>query len=113
MQDESKASLISLGNKLSPEEIQLIKDYRAGRNNKVAEVKRVYPEAITGLINWMEQNFHDIDSFVITFKLKDKEIWTAHHTESYYEALAISMWGLDTIQKLGEDFVPSKAGDAR
>ena len=112
MQDELKASLVSLGNKLSPEEIQLVADYRAGRR-KLADIKRIYPEAITGLINWMEQNFHDIDSFVITFKLKDKEMWTVHHTDSYYEALAISTWGLDTIQKLGEDFIPSKVGDAK
>lgn len=76
------------------------------------KVKRLYPGAVNGLINWMEDNFHDIDSFVVTFKLKDQTSMTVHHTESYFEALAIAMLNLDTIQKLGEDFAPSKAGDA-
>jgi hypothetical protein len=78
----------------------------------MAEVKRIYPEAVSGLINWMEDNFHDIDSFVITFLMKDKTTMTVHHTDSYFNALALAMFNLDTIQKLGEDFTPSKAGDA-
>jgi hypothetical protein len=74
------------------------------------KVGRIYPEAITGTINWMEDNFHEIDSFVVTFKLKDKTSMTIHHTESYFEALAIAMLNLDTIQKMGDDFTPSKGG---
>ena len=82
-----------------------------GVSANMNQIKRIYPGGINGLINWMEENFHDIDSFVVTFKLKDKTSMTVHHTDSYYEALAIAMLNLDTIQKLGEDFTPSKAGE--
>lgn len=78
-----------------------------------SNVKRIYPEAITGTINWMEENFHEIDSFVVTFRLKDKTSMTIHHTDSYFEALAIAMLNLDTIQRMSGDFTPSKkAGDS-
>ena len=78
----------------------------------MSQIKRIYPGGVNGLINWMEENFHDIDSFVVTFKLKDKTSMTVHHTDSYFEALAIAMLNLDTIQKMGEDFISSKkAGD--
>lgn len=78
-----------------------------------SKVVRIYPEAITGLINWMEQNFHDIDSFVVTFMLKDGSSMTVHHTSSYFEALGIAAYTIDTIQQLGAsgEFVPSK-GDS-
>ena len=74
----------------------------------MAEVKRIYPDAVNGLINWMEDNFHEIDSFVVTFLMKDKTTMTVHHTDSYFNALALAAFNLDTIQKLGEDFVSSK-----
>lgn len=74
------------------------------------KVVRLYPEAISGLINWMEDNFHNIDSFVVTFMLKDGGSMTVHHTSSYFEALGIAAYTTDTIQQLGADgeFVPSK-----
>lgn len=74
------------------------------------KVTRIYPEAITGTIKWMEENFHDIESFVVTFMLKDGESMTVHHTSSYFEALGIAAYTTDTIQQLGAngDFVPSK-----
>lgn len=75
------------------------------------KVVRIYPEAITGTIKWMEDNFHDIDSFVVTFMLKDGTSMTIHHTSSYFEALGIVAYTTDAIQRLGGDFVPSK-GDS-
>jgi len=77
------------------------------------KVQRICPEAITGLINWMEENFHDIDSFVVTFMLKDKTSMTIHHTSSYFEALGIAAYTTDVITQLGAsgEFVPSK-GDS-
>lgn len=77
------------------------------------KVRRIYPEPVTGLINWMEENFHDIDSYVVTFMLKDGSSMTVHHTSSYFEALGIAAYTTYTIQQLGADdeFVPSK-GDS-
>lgn len=72
------------------------------------KVIRICPEAITGTIKWMEDNFHDIDSFVMTFMLKDGASMTIHHTSSYFEALGIAAYTTDAIQRLGGDFVPSK-----
>lgn|GEM_PF-1617951 len=76
------------------------------------EVKRIYPGAVNGLINWMEENFHDIDSFVVTFRMKDQTSMTIHHADSYYEALAIAALNMDTIQRMSGDFVPSKGGES-
>lgn len=77
------------------------------------KVVRIYPEAISGLIHWMEEHSHEIDSFVATFMLKDNDSMTVHHTTSYFEALGIAAYTTDTIQQLGADgkFVPSK-GDS-
>lgn len=74
------------------------------------KVVRIYPEAITGTIKWMEDNFHDIDSFVVTFMLKDGTSVTIHHTSSYFEALGIAAYTTDTIQRLEaeDEFIPSK-----
>jgi len=74
------------------------------------KVQRICPDAITGLIKWMEYNFHDIDMFVVTFLLKDGTSMTVHHTSSYFEALGIAAYTTDVIQQLGAcgEFVPSK-----
>lgn len=74
------------------------------------KVRRMAAEAITGTIKWMEDNFHEIDAFVVTFMLEDGTSMTIHHTSSYFEALGIAAYTTDTIQSLeAEDlFYPSK-----
>jgi hypothetical protein len=80
----------------------------------MSEFKRISPGAVNGLIHWMEDNFHDIESYVVTFMLKDGTSMTVHHTSSYFEALGISAYTTDVIQQLGAsgEFIPSKEGDA-
>lgn len=55
----------------------------------MAEVKRIYPEAKTALINWIEENFHDIDSYIFTCRLKDGTSMTVHDVDSFIEALGM------------------------
>ncbi|MGN7043379.1 hypothetical protein [Bacillus safensis] len=69
----------------------------------MGKVKRVFPGAVNGLINWIEHNFHDIDSFVTTFKMKDGTLMTIHHNESYLEAVGIAEIGKDTLHELAKD----------
>ena len=75
-----------------------------------AEIKRIFPGPVNGLINWMEQNFHDIDQFVITFKMKDNTTITVYDAYSYFEALGIAAFTTDVIQRLSVDgdFVPKE-----
>jgi hypothetical protein len=82
---------------------------------KMTKVRRMVAEAITGTIKWMEDNFHDIDMFVVTFMLKDGTSMTIHHTSSYFEALGISAYTTDTLQRLAaeDDFIPSKPSKHR
>mgnify|MGYP006991326877 CR=1 FL=1 len=82
---------------------------------KMTKVRRMAAEAITGTIKWMEDNFHDIDMFVVTFMLKDGTSMTIHHTSSYFEALGISAYTTDTLQRLEaeDDFIPSKPSKHR
>lgn len=62
----------------------------------MADVERIYPEAKTALINWIEQHFHDIESYVFVSKLADGTTMTIHHVPSKIEA-----YGLLEIAKLG------------
>ena len=66
-------------------------------------VKRIFPGPVNGLINWMEENFHDIEQFVVTFKLKDNTTMTVYDVYSYYDALAITAITEDCIRKLSWD----------
>lgn len=65
----------------------------------MADVKRIYPESKTGLINWIEENFHDIDQFVVTFLMKDRTSFTVYDTYSYLEALGITEIQRDCIHE--------------
>lgn len=78
--------------------------------DKVSKVKRIFPEAKTGLINWIEQNFHDIDQFVATFSMKDGTTMTVYDCYSFLEAMGIVGITQSTISALGcdEEFVPKK-----
>ena len=73
---------------------------KATSKNNVA---RIFPGPVNGLINWMEQNFHDIDQFVVTFAMKDGSTMTVYDVFSYLDALGISAISTDCIQKMAAD----------
>lgn len=64
-------------------------------------VKRIYPEGKTALINWIEENFHEIDSFVATFTMKNEEVATIHHCNSWIEAMGITTVSHNAISVIG------------
>lgn len=76
----------------------------------MSKVKRVFPGYTNGLINWMEQNFHEIDGFVATFNMKDGTTMTVYDAESYSQAVGLVEIGKDTIHQLAHDdeFSPKK-----
>ncbi|WP_332286645.1 hypothetical protein [Bacillus velezensis] len=76
----------------------------------MSKVKRVFPGPTNGLINWMGQNFHEIDGFVATFNMKDGTTMTVYDAESYLQAVGLVEIGKDTIHQLAHDdeFSPKK-----
>ena len=80
---------------------------------KVAEVKRIYPEAKSGLINWIEQNFQEIEQFVAIFKMKDGHSYTFYDTYSFLEAMGLTSMVHADINRLGEqgEFVKKERGN--
>jgi hypothetical protein len=56
----------------------------------MGKVQRIVPESKTGLINWIEENFHDIDSFVVTFSMKDNTTMTVYDCTTFMEAIGIA-----------------------
>jgi hypothetical protein len=74
----------------------------------MSKVQRIYPEAKTGLINWIEENFHDIDSFVVTFSMKDNTTMTIYHCNTFLESLGIVGISQSTLNELAtnEEFIP-------
>lgn len=73
-------------------------------------VTRIFPEAKTGLINWIEENFHDIDTFVVTFRMKDGTTMTVYDCYNFVEALGIVGVSQSAINNLAydEEFVSKK-----
>ena len=69
----------------------------------MSKIDRIFPGSTNRLINWMEENFHDIAQFVATFKSKDGTTMTVYDTYSYLEAVGLSGITLDTIHKLSHD----------
>ena len=78
----------------------------------MANVKRIYPESKTGLINWIEENFHDIDEFVVMFQMKDNTAMFVYDTYSYRNCLGMIEMMRDNTHALAHDdeFVPKKGG---
>jgi hypothetical protein len=52
-------------------------------------VQRIYPEAKTALINWIEESFHEIDSYIFIAKLKDGTTMTLYHIDSHLEGVGL------------------------
>lgn len=67
------------------------------------KVSRLYPESKTGLIKWIEDNFHDIEQFVFTAQLKDDTTMFVYDCYSYYDAVAMTSISLDTVHCLSHD----------
>ncbi len=66
----------------------------------MSSVKRIFPGAVNGLINWMEENFHEIDGFVVTFNLKDGTTMTVYDVYNYVQALGLCEVSKTTIHEL-------------
>lgn len=73
-------------------------------------VKRIYPESKTGLINWIENNFHDIDEFVVAFQMKDGTAMFVYDTYSYRNALGMIEIARDSCHNLAhnDEFIPKE-----
>lgn len=78
----------------------------------MAEIKRIYPEAKSGLINWIEQNFQEIEQFVGSFKMKDGQMYTFYDTYSFLEAMGLTAIAHADINRLGEqgEFIKKERG---
>lgn len=74
------------------------------------EVKRIYPESKTGLINWIEENFHDIDEFIIQFQMKDNTSMMVYDAHSYRNVLGMLEMAKDSINELSHngEFTPKE-----
>ncbi len=56
----------------------------------MSNVKRIAPDSKTAMIKFIEDNFHDIDSFVMTFSMKSGSIETYYDVEDYRDAAALA-----------------------
>jgi hypothetical protein len=76
----------------------------------MSKVSRIYPESRTGLINWIEQNFHDIDEFAVTFKMKDGTTMTVYDCYSALNAIGLLEFAKLTCNELAVngEFIPKK-----
>lgn len=63
----------------------------------MTDVKRIYPESKTGLINYIEEHFHEIEQFVVTFSLNDGTTMSVYDSFSYLEAVGLAGIQLDCI----------------
>lgn len=64
----------------------------------MGEMIRLYPEAKTALIKWIEDHFHDIESFVTVLHLKDRTTWTIYDIPSYLTGLGLLELAKDSLQ---------------
>jgi len=76
----------------------------------MAVVQRIYPESKTGLINWIEQNFHDIDEYVVQFTMKDGTTMFVYDTYNVINALGMLEMAKGTIHELAVngEFIPKE-----
>ncbi|GAB7387369.1 hypothetical protein BSNK01_12050 [Bacillaceae bacterium] len=74
------------------------------------KVRRIYPEAKTALINWIEQNFHEIDEYVAVFTMKDGTMMTIYDVYSYIGAVGLAEMAKESIHEAVRDgsFVPKE-----
>ncbi|MGX4584052.1 hypothetical protein [Paenibacillus chitinolyticus] len=66
-------------------------------------VERIYPESKTGVINWIEQNFHEIDEFICIFQMKDGTTTFVYDTYSYRGALGSLEMSKESLSELARN----------
>lgn len=71
---------------------------------RVAEIQRIYPEPKTALINWIEQNWDNIQSYVFVALERNGETMTIYDVDSRMEA-----FGLLAIAQRGEFEKPRRS----
>lgn len=78
----------------------------------MGEVKRIYPESKTGLINWIEENFHDLDEFVFMGIMKDRTSLFVYDTYSYLNTIGMLEIAKENTHELGREglFVQKERG---
>lgn len=76
----------------------------------MGEVKRVAPESRTGLINWIEQNFHNIEQYVAVFAMRDGTTMMTYDTYTYRDAVGLAGIATDSIHSLAheDEFIPKR-----
>ena len=57
--------------------------------HEIAEIQRIYPEPKTALINWIEQNWDNIESYVFVALEKSGETMTIYDVDSRMEAFGL------------------------
>lgn len=67
------------------------------------KVVRIHPEGKTALINYIEENFEDIEEFIFTSKHKDNTTMTIYDCYSYFDACAINNIQNDTIHEIAHN----------
>ena len=67
------------------------------------KVKRLSVEAKSQLIEWMEENFHDIDSFIYIANMKDNTTLFVHHCDDVIEAFGLLGLGTSTVNRLADN----------
>lgn len=74
----------------------------------MADIKRIYPESKSGLINWIEQNFHDIDELIFMAHMKDETQINVYDNYSYRNALGMMEIAKDSLNDLArnDEFIP-------
>jgi hypothetical protein len=71
-------------------------------------VKRIYPEAKTALIKWIEDNFNDIDNYLFICNVKsDGSTMTVYDCDTFMSAAALAAIQEHTLHTLAEndDFI--------
>lgn len=76
----------------------------------MGDVRRIYPESKTGLIHFIEQNFHDIDEFIFIAQLKDNTTLQVYDAYSYRNALGMMEMAKDSLNTMARDgnFTPKE-----
>ena len=76
----------------------------------MSNVKRIYPEAKSALINWIEENFDEIDEYVAIFSLKDGTTMAVYDCYTYIGAVGLAEVAKDTIHAASHEgeFIPKQ-----
>lgn len=63
------------------------------------KVVRIRKDSKEELLNWIDQNFHEIEQFIATFALSDNTTMTVYDCYSYLEASGMASIQADTIHQ--------------